>query len=899
MATFHLAPLLARALWALAVLGAPAAAQYSPPVLLPGDASSEPAAGSQDNADVSPGGPGFLVVWEDGRAALSGTAASGGLSDPTEIYAARLDAAGRLLDSSPLFVSRQPFADTRPRAAWNGSTWLVVWQGTATTQFYFSAGIYAARISASGQLLDPAPIRIENDDYVDEALWDASSDGVNWAVIWQDTNASNGWTLSGCLVDPSGAVFGRRDIFSFAPGASSSWNARLAWARDRYLMAYEQFASSNDIKGQLLDAALNKIGGAFTITSNAWDQDRPTVAANGTDFYVAWADGQLSGKVFGTPVLASGTVLIPGGANLAGSLYPNYPSPAAAWDGTQWAVLWENWSYPAGYSLFATQVDTSGSVLGSPIPLAAGPGLTNPEAASATGGVLGVWTDTINAQSIYGDARDLFAGGLSAGGQPGPQACITRNPPAQTHPDMAGDRNAYLAVFLSRTTAEMRVMAQRVDFFGRALDAQPQLLASGPNTLGPPAVAWNGSLWLVVWEDIVAAGSPPAGARVKGRRMLPDGTLLDPVPLDILPGNTPAVAAIGDTFLVAASHEPTNHQRWIKAARVQGSSGTVLDPAPLNISPIYSVAPAVGAFADRWIVLWQQHPSHDNPNSYVQASFVTAAGAPGTPFLACSSGSGKDRAPAVAMEGPQAFFTWDDSADVRGRFIRSDGTLLGAAAGQQLTAAANAQFASAVAWNGTQYLAGWSDYRLHPNLVEPGIGDAYSTRVRSDGTVVDPPGLAFAADPASVEGNFAAHGARGTSVAACAALRPEAPYGTHRILVRNLGPILTQTDLRRGQPATFSVSGAEPGDLAAFLYSLAGTGGGPAVGQLGGLRLDLLPPITLMGQVPVGAAGTASLTLTVPPNVPLVTVHTQAALRRGPGGANSGKTDTISAPILP
>ncbi|TAH39642.1 MAG: hypothetical protein EYC70_02310 [Planctomycetota bacterium] len=873
------------------VAAAPGAvAQYSEPILLPGDTASLPSAGAQDYAEIAAGGPGFLVVWEDARAGLSGTVDPGGVPNPTDIYAARLDAAGRLLDASPIAVTRRSFAQGQPKVAWNGSNWLVVWRDYALTQFYYTQGVYAARVSPAGEVLDPAPILIDNDEYVDEQPWDVAGDGGGWAVIWQDIGSSGGWTLSGCQVDAAGAVFNKKVILSFAIGSSSAWNVRMAWGGDRYLLVWEQWVASNDIKGKLLDAALNPIGSTFSMTTNVWNQDRPTVTSNGTDFYVAWSDEQLSGQVFGTPVLNNGTVVMPDGANLTPGIFVLYPNPAAAWDGQHWVVLWENWG------LYASQVNAAGTPAGAPIPMVSGgPTVTNPCADGAPGGVVAVWTDWRNTTDNFGDSRDLFAGGLTAAGQVGPQECITVNAPAQVQPDIAGDKDGYLAVFLSLSTGSARVLGQRLDFFGRPLDPQPLVIASGTQAVRSPAVAWNGSLYLVVWEEQASSGYPPA---VKGRRMLPDGTFLDAAPLDLLPGNTPAAAAIGDSFLVVSSHEAINHYRLIKGVRVQGSTGAVLDATPLDLSNSYAVAPDVAAFADRWIVLCQRHVSHDSPYSSIDAVFVPLAGAPGAFFLACDSGA-TDRAPALAVEGARAFFAWGDGGDVRGRFLQSGGALLGPPEGQLLTIALNEQFDPGVAWSGTQYLAGWTDWRRQGNPVEPGIGDAYSTRVRPDGTVLDPFGLEFAADPAGSEGDFRAAGARGSFVAIATAMREETPFGSYRILARSLGPQLAQTELRRGQPATFSVHGAEPADTAFFLYSLSGTGSGPVVARLGDLRLNLLPPVTVIGQAIVAPSGSASLTVTVPPGAPLAGVYTQAALLRGPGGSNSGKSDTLAAQLLP
>ena len=112
-------------------------------------------------------------------------------------------------------------------------------------------------------------------------------------------------------------------------------------------------------------------------------------------------------------------------------------------------------------------------------------------------------------------------------------------------------------------------------------------------------------------------------------------------------------------------------------------------------------------------------------------------------------------------------------------------------------------------------------------------------------------------------------------------------------------PLLTQAPLLRGGVSEFQVTPAHPGELVWFFVSFQGIGLGPCLPELGGRCLDLLPPVVRLGAAPVDAAGTATLLLTVPPQAPLLDVHTQAAVERGVGGTESVTTTTVTAPILP
>ena len=110
---------------------------------------------------------------------------------------------------------------------------------------------------------------------------------------------------------------------------------------------------------------------------------------------------------------------------------------------------------------------------------------------------------------------------------------------------------------------------------------------------------------------------------------------------------------------------------------------------------------------------------------------------------------------------------------------------------------------------------------------------------------------------------------------------------------------LSQTALIRGQSATLTATNALPGEQVFFLYTLNGVGAGPAVPQLGGLELDLLSPVEVLGNSAADASGQADFTAFVPASAPLVPVWTQAVIARGAGGSESVKSPFVEAVIQP
>ena len=109
-----------------------------------------------------------------------------------------VSAAGPLAPKLPL-----PGDQQNPSVASDGSGFLVVWEDRAPD---FSEGdIYAARVDADGNTLDPNGIAISTRP---ELEWEpeVSFDGTNYLVAWTDSTASNRSDVRAARVSPDGEV---------------------------------------------------------------------------------------------------------------------------------------------------------------------------------------------------------------------------------------------------------------------------------------------------------------------------------------------------------------------------------------------------------------------------------------------------------------------------------------------------------------------------------------------------------------------------------------------------------------------------------------------------------------------------------------------------------------------
>lgn len=776
---------------------------------LPGDDALAPAAGKQLSPEIAPGGQGFLAVWVDQRTSLTSIPNfTGGpyfhpyIGSMWDIYAARLDAQGNLLDEAPIIVAQQILNQGMPDVAWNGESWLVVWSGQKGMACCPDIHLYAARVSADGVLLDQDPIEV--DPVSDDVYWPTvASDGVNWLVVWRDWDLQEGIaTLDGARIAADGTVldpggtYVRHDTHNSYP-----IDPDLVWAGDEFLLVWEE--DSGEIAGQRLASDLQSIGPVFRInTYSPSVGHNPRVATNGMDFFVTYWEDRYYGwaQLFGVRVAHDGAILDPGGIEVTD--YADYTNfePAVDFDGSNYVVVYSLGGFD--YDLYTTRVTLDGTILDPQgIPISIAPYYhTSPAVGSGSGGPsVALWEDFRFDGSIEGD---IFAATISADGTVGEHFCASLGVPRQTELRMTTTSDGYAAVYRSESSVGSRIVLQRLDSAGNPVDAEPIEVATGDFNMRSPAVSWNGTLFLVVWEDT-------SQEQICGRRVDASGVPIDAGPIPILPGNMPDVAAKGDMFLVVSSHEDPHEVRLPKAVRVD-SGGQVLSPSAV-IGSNYAVVPRVSAFGDRWLVVWEQWPTHDNTRANLYGAFVGDNGLGQGSFLISYDAIAASSKPVVAAAADTALIVWHDnrqapeSKDLYFRRILGDGTLLDPQGGIRITSAANSQFDPAAAWDGVRYIISLGDFRNDSEL-DQHRGDIYGARISGSGQVIDPEGFAVMNEsiPEMLPSTAAS---AGRAILGSSVFRQEAPFVALRVGYRVSGlGASSAPDAFVSRPSTILVS---------------------------------------------------------------------------------------------
>jgi len=172
------------------------------------------------------------------------------------------------------------------------------------------------------------------------------------------------------------------------------------------------------------------------------------------------------------------------------------------------------------------------------------------------------------------------------------------------------------------------------------------------------------------------------------------------------------------------------------------TDGVVLNTDGIIISqaPYEQRTPVLGFDGTNFLAVWTDYHVGDG-YGHIYGTRMTPSGTVLDPGgIAISLTAGGEYAPALAFDGTNHLVVWEDYRhssvwpDVFGARVTTAGTVLDTA-GIAISTASKDQFAPAVAFNGTTYLVVYEDYRGSNNP------DIYGAWVAPDGTVSDEGGV--------------------------------------------------------------------------------------------------------------------------------------------------------------
>ncbi len=799
------------ALLALGSVSSSQSASLLPARFVPGDETPGPAVNTQYQPAISQGSNGFLTVWADNR---SNTTSGYEGETSYDIYGLLLDSTGTPLSPVPFPIAVGAATQENPKVAWNGTNYLVAYESTTLSGTgYYEKSIEAVRISPTGQVLDAQPIRLYG-MRPSGFGWAMASDGNNWVIVNQGTSINNGILVvrisaAGVVLDPPNRTLVPATYYLRS-------NFKLVYANGVFLLT---FSDSADTKGVRFDSSLNLLGSGLISLQNVPLVD---LTSNGSEFYILW-NQQLPNftyPLYGSRVSTTGQLLDGAGVNLSNTNYPDaYTTTRVVWDGINWKTTW-------GFSnvVRVARINASGQVLDPGGVAVPGPE-TGLSAGTGNGGVQLIWSPYPNS------SLEVQTANISPTNVAGANQMLSVGAPMQLYPDTATNGSGYMMVYESLTAANQRILAQPLDAAGNPLTTSPIELASASG-LGAPAIAWNGSVYMVAWTT---------STNVVALRLQADGTQLDPAPFTV---TTTAfgpvdIEALGVNFLIVARKYGTTPQ-FIHtiAARVDGN-GTVLDPNPKILGYVYASSPRVVTLGNKWFVAWQDNWSHDNPGASTLGVFIEANGTVGTnlslhgPYS--TAGGNFIFSLGLASNGNVALLVQSQELtsgvenDLLIRLINADGTVQPYV---NITPWEGNQYRPRAAWDGTNFVIAYQDQknRFTTSSLETldARSDLFGMRISPTGTILDPQGFVFSNSPVG-ETNPNLIALNGTTLIAGSIMRNEAPFANYRVgyqLYGNGNPwpvaVANANQTSGNVPFTvnFSASGSSDpnGSIASYLW---------------------------------------------------------------------------------
>jgi hypothetical protein len=675
-------------------------------------------------------GTNYLVVWRNMRGNLS------------SLFGTRVSSTGQVLDTAGIVVNNGPGTKSVPFVASNGTDFYVVWAQNA-----YGWKVMGTRVSAAGAVSNPGGERLSSHEGIQ--YWPrVASNGADYLVTWYREVSSYDSDVYARRVSGTGQLDAAEipiatglDYNETTPSVASNGTVYLVgWIDERggYGRAYATRVSN---AGVVLD------GTGFPLSVDS-PQYSVALASNGQDFLAVWLDyrSETGRDLYGARVTGSGAVVDTSGFAIAADpdLFESYPAVAS--NGTDYLAAWTAWdTWNSTFQNRASRVSSSASspVL-DPVSLVLSPSggaHKYPVVAEAGSDYLVAW----EGNGATSPATTLHSAWVSSLGIVTPGTGFPVTPTIttlhQVEPAMASNGSNYLVVWTEMGSAGAQIYGARVTREGGTIDVPPLAITASIRERQTPSVTSNGTDYLVVWMDYRDINWDIYGARVLGSGPSASA-VLDPsgfaVSAHTAFQNAPHVAALGTDYLVVWRQD-VGSRADVYGARVT-SAGVVQDTSGIAIATntVEHYTPRVASNGSHYFVVWAEY---QNATAWdIAGARVSPAGVlVDTSGIAISTAIREQYDPDVASDGTDFLVVWTDyrsgsNNDIYGARVTGAGVLQDSS-GLALCTETVQQFSPRVVWDGTNYLAAWADYRWDS------YWDVHATQVTSSGTVVTPGGF--------------------------------------------------------------------------------------------------------------------------------------------------------------
>lgn len=610
----------------------------------------------------------------------------------SQIYAARMSAAGDILD--PLSIRLPASNPVQVNVVFLGEAYLVYWDEPSPSQ---TTALMGVRISRDGIVLDATPRLLADRAQVNVS--GAASNGNHTVIVFGDSMI--------VLDRDANVIDGPRKI---APGYTGAPNSMVASNGRDFLVVWQNVSPISSIR---LDANGVAASSVMQVTTTPFSQAILDLASDGESYVTIIREGS---GVIAQHIGATGELLEKSQVSLSATF------PGFAFTGGSYLLM--DAAVGEG-TIGVRRLNRAGQRAGSYVAVASGQSFGAGATLASNGSDAGFfWTDWATTSQLF--SATLVNGQSLAASKVTP---VIRTARTQTVPDAAtsGRNNAVV------WNEDDGLYAGRLSLDGQLLDGRG--IRVGNRAADEPRIAYDGANYVIGWIEIDPTTQTVSGVKIA--RMSPDsGALLDPAGI--------VVASTG--FALSVSLTPGSSSTLIAWAESRQVTAKTITPdgvlsMPVAVTPVDETNAGGISSAwngHEWLVVWEDFvPSTTLDRAGHTRIFVSRL-SPSLMLLdprpIIVSNTLDDTRPVVASNSDSFLIVWTHFQvplpfySVVAQRISSDGSLLAQASGVRMATG----IAKSVVWDGLQY-----DVALSSHLLDGHVNpyDLFVTHVAATGSI--------------------------------------------------------------------------------------------------------------------------------------------------------------------
>jgi len=622
-------------------------------------------------------------------------------TNTNQIYATRMNAAGDILDPLGIRMPAISNPSTQASVVFLGENYLVSWFEPSPVTPQASA-LLGVRINRDGVILDAAPRLLA--DRVQPSVNGAASNGNRTVIVFGDSMV--------VLDHNANVIDGPRKISAESAGAANSMvtsnghDFLAVWQRSTFIISTR------------LDANGIAASSSVQVTTSPFSRAILDLASDGESYVAIIREGFA---VVAQHVAATGEMLEKSTVPL-NSTFPGFVFTGGSY------LLMD--SSAVERSIGIRRLDRTGAPVGSYVSIASGQNFGAGATLASNGTDAGFfWTEFVTSAQLFSatvvNGQSLAASKIT----PIVSAAKTQLAPAAA---TSGRNNAVV------WNEDDGLYAGRLSLDGKLLDGRG--IRVGNRAAGEPRIAYDGANYLIGWIEQMT--TTPFTSTVKIARLSPDtGALIGSadigvfpyqwwaIGLSLTPGSSSTLVAWSDGAKILAN-----------SVRQDGALGM-----PLVITPPDTIAAGTVSTAwngHEWLVVWEDLVPYaveiDPGPSYHARIFAarlsSSLGLLDPKPIVISDGLDTEAKPLAASNGDGFLVAWSRYLYVPpgdGVFVQrvsSDGSLLAQSGGVRLAYGT----AKSVVWDGLQYDVALSSHTVNGQVMPYNL---FVTHVAATGSI--------------------------------------------------------------------------------------------------------------------------------------------------------------------